>query len=120
MNVGMKNDSSKWKFWVILSGILLLFAALRWPLLNVPMERDEGEYATIGLGMLHGIPPYSDSYTMKLPGAASLYALVFLCLGPTARAIHVALLIVNTVTILLIACLGRRLLGMGGGLFAAA
>lgn len=99
--------------------MVLLFVALRAPLVNVPMERDEGEYATIGLGMIHGIPPYLDSYTMKLPGAASMHALIYLVLGPSARSIHMALLFLNAVTIILIAFVARRFCKEEGALFAA-
>lgn len=107
-------------FYFILIGIVLLFASLRWPLLNVPMERDEGEYATIGQGILRGTPPYLETYTMKLPGAASCHALIFWLLGPTARSLHIALLVINSASIILVAILGRRLNGPSASLFAAA
>jgi hypothetical protein len=107
-------------FWFYLLGIVLVFAALRWPMLDVPMERDEGEYATIGLGIYHGIPPYQEAYTMKLPGAASLHALIFKCLGPSVRSIHLALLAINAVTILLVALVGRKLIAPSAGLLAGA
>lgn len=108
------------KFWISLAALLLLFAALRLPLLDVPLERDEGEYATMGLGILRGTPPYAEAYTMKFPGTAAAYALIFSCLGASARAVHLGLLLVNAASILLVALLGRRLVGGSGGLFAAA
>ncbi len=111
---------SSFAFGSILLGIVLLFAALRWPLLNVPMERDEGEYALMGLGILRGIPPYLEAYTMKLPGAAFLYAISFWLFGPSPHSIHLALLLVNAAAIVLVAFLGRRWIGITGGLFAAA
>ncbi|MBI4025522.1 MAG: hypothetical protein HY360_11115 [Verrucomicrobia bacterium] len=103
-----------------LAAIVLVFATLRWPLLDACMERDEGEYAAIGLGILHGVPPYREAYTMKLPGAASLHAVIFWLMGPTAHSIHLALLGINGVTIALVGLLGRRLMGTAAGLFAAA
>jgi hypothetical protein len=43
-------------------------AALRLRLLDVPLDRDEGEYAYIGQLLLQGIPPYAQAYNFKLPG----------------------------------------------------
>lgn len=120
MNWLARFSSPKGRFLTILFGIALLFIALRLPALHIPMERDEGEYATIGLGMLHGIPPYLDGYTMKFPGGAAMYALAFAILGPSAHSIHLALMIVNALTLLLIGFLGRRLAGPSAGWFAAA
>ncbi|MDD2709589.1 MAG: glycosyltransferase family 39 protein, partial [Verrucomicrobiae bacterium] len=108
------------RFSLILTGIVLVIACLRLPLLDAPMERDEGEYATMGLGMLRGTPPYQETYTMKWPGTAAMYALIFKCLGPTTRALHAALLIINGLAVILVALTGRRLLGARAGLFAGA
>jgi hypothetical protein len=47
---------------------MLLFAAIRWCLRDMPLERDEGEYAYAGPLILQGIPPYQIAYNMKLPG----------------------------------------------------
>jgi len=108
------------KFYLALTAIVLIFAILRYPFLEVPLQRDEGEYATMGLGILHGIPPYLEAYTMKLPGAAFLYAVIFWFLGPSTHSIHLTLLLVNAANMLLVAFLGRRWIGATGSLFAAA
>ncbi len=113
-----ESDRSYFSFWVFI--IALFFTILRWPLVDVPMERDEGEYATMGLGILHGIPPYLEAYTMKWPGAASMYAIIFWLLGPTAKSVHLALLLLNVLSIVMVAILGRRFLGKRAGLFAGA
>jgi len=87
---------------------------------NIPMERDEGEYATLGLGMLHGIPPFQEAYTMKLPGGAAMYALIFAVLGHSARAIHVGLTFFNAATIVGVGWMTWRLFGKAASCFAAA
>ncbi len=118
--MSLPQDFTRRRFTVWLGMIVLGFAALRGPLVRVPMERDEGENAMMGLGMLHGIPPYSDAYMMKLPGGAALDALIFATLGPTTRSLHLALLLMNVVSIAMVGWLGRSLISGSAGLFAAA
>ena len=48
--------------------VLLLAGGIRYRLLDVPLERDEGEYAYAGRLILDGVPPYQGIYNMKLPG----------------------------------------------------
>lgn len=60
--------------------ILLIFAA-RIRLLEVPLERDEGEYAYIGGLMLQGVAPYGVAANMKLPGTNAAYALIMALFG---------------------------------------
>ena len=75
--------------------VLIIVAYTRIRLLNVPLERDEGEYAYMGQLLLKGIPPYLNAYTMKLPGVSAVYALFMFLFGQTAFGIHLGLLIVN-------------------------
>ena len=49
-----------------------------------------------------------------------MHALIFLLLGPTPKAIHVALLGINLCTVGAVGWVGRRYLGDAAGLFAAA
>lgn len=48
---------------------LVFLAGVRLRLADVPLERDEGEYAYAGQLILDGIPPYRLAYNMKFPGA---------------------------------------------------
>lgn len=101
--------------------IILGFAAfVRLRLLDLPLERDEGEYAYAGQLMLQGIPPYKLAYNMKLPGTYVAYALIMATFGQTTGGIHLGLILVNSVTILLVYLLGRRLFGSLCGVVAAA
>jgi len=47
---------------------ILSFALIRFRLRDMPLERDEGEYAYAGQLILEGIPPYHLAYNMKFPG----------------------------------------------------
>ena len=100
--------------------ILLFVVVVRVRLLDVPLERDEGEYAYAGQLMLRGIPPYEQVYNMKLPGAYAAYALFLALFGQTARAVRLGLLLVNLGAILLVFRLGRRFSGDVAGVAAAA
>ena len=59
---------------------------MRAPLLGLPFERDEGEYAYAGQLMLHGIPPYKFAYSMKFPGTYAFYAMIMSVFGQTTFA----------------------------------
>jgi 4-amino-4-deoxy-L-arabinose transferase-like glycosyltransferase len=100
--------------------VLLLFAAIRWRLRDMPLERDEGEYAYAGQLILQGIPPYQIAYNMKLPGTYAAYAVIMGIFGQTAAGIRIGLLLANTLTILLVFSLGKRLLGTLAGVVAGA
>ena len=106
--------------WLIVAVIIIITAGLRFSLLDVPLERDEGEYAYAGQLILQGIPPYLHVYNMKLPGIYAAYALILAVFGQTHTAIHMGLLIINAVTILLIFLLAKYLTDSFAGVFAAA
>ncbi len=63
--------------------VVLLAAFIRYRLLDMPLERDEGEYAYAGQLILQGIPPYELAYNMKLPGTYYAYALGMAVFGQT-------------------------------------
>ncbi len=106
--------------YVILLLIMVVTGLFRFHLLEVPFERDEGEYAYAGQLIQQGVPPYQEVYNMKFPGIYALYALFLTLFGATHQAIHFALLLTNLVTILLIYLLGTRILNQAGALTAAA
>ena len=107
--------------WFILAlFIAAVVAAIRIRLLDLPLERDEGEYAYAGQLMLQGIPPYQFAYNMKFPGTYAAYALIMSIFGQSIVGIHLGLLVVNIATITLIFSLGRRLIDSTAGIAAAA
>lgn len=111
--------SSCWVWGAILI-IILLTALIRIHLLQVPLERDEGEYAYAGQLILQGILPYTEVYNMKMPGIYAVYALILAIFGQTHTGIHLGLLLVNTATIILVFLLGKRLFDPLTGVVAGA
>jgi hypothetical protein len=93
---------------------------MRVRLLDLPLERDEGEYAYMGQLILDGIPPYSQAYNMKLPGIYFLYALVMFVFGQTGTGIHLGLLFFNVASIVLMYFIGKSLVNEWVGTSASA
>src|SRR5262245_3650108 len=106
--------------WVVVSLALIVTAAIRIRLLNIPLERDEGEYAYAGQRILWCVPPYRLAGNMKLPGTYAAYAAIMAAFGQSTAAIHLGLLLINAGAIILVYLIGRRLLGPLGGLAACA
>ncbi|RII25018.1 MAG: hypothetical protein CXR31_15315 [Geobacter sp.] len=106
--------------YTLLALVLAVVAYVRIRLLQVPLERDEGEYAYMGQLLLNGIPPYVHAYSMKLPGVSVMYALFMGLFGQTPFGIHLGLLLVNGICILLVYLLALRLFDRNAAFPAAA
>jgi hypothetical protein len=106
--------------WLGVLIVLLLVVFVRYRLLDMPLERDEGEYAYAGQLILQGIPPYQMAWNMKMPGTYCADALGMAQFGQTAAGIHATLIIVNSLTIIFVFLLGRRLFGAVAGIAACA
>ncbi len=89
--------------------VLLFTAGVRWRLLEVAFERDEGEFAYIAQQMLDGVPPYKSGYAMKMPGIYAAYALSMIVFGETIRGVHLGAGLVNLASIVLVFLIARRL-----------
>ena len=105
--------------WVIAVLVILLCVGVRVRLGDMPLERDEGEYAYIGQLILQGDAPYRDAYNMKLPGTYLAYAVSMAIFGQTPAGIHLGLALVNAATIWLMFLLGKRILDAVSGVVAA-
>lgn len=111
----------RWRVWLLLGAILLAGAAVRWRLLDFPLERDEGEYAYNAQLLLEGIPPYRLAHaSQKLPGVSLMSALALALWGELPRGLHFGLLLTNAASTLLLFFLVRRLVDVRAALFAAA
>ena len=108
-----------WEWWALLA-TLLFSAYVRYRLLAIPLERDEGEYAYAGQLILQGIPPYLGVYNMKLPGVYAAYAAILALFGQTISGIHLGLLLINAITTFMIFLVGKRLSNTLAGVVAAA
>lgn len=100
---------SRGEKWICLGLILLFVIIVRIRLLDVPLERDEGEYAYMGQMLLQGVPPYDAAYSMKFPGTALMYALNMSLFGQTIQGIHLGLLVFNCLTVLSVYFLCKRI-----------
>ena len=101
--------------------ILAVVTAIRVRLWNMPLERDEGEYAYAGQLLLQDVSPYKAAYnvTLKLPGTCVAYALIMMVFGQTAAALHAGVILVNLATAVLVFVMARRIYGDGSGVVAA-
>jgi len=120
----MNSDIKKYNIsgyfaWMMLTLIVSLTVVLRLSMLNIPLERDEGEYAYMGQLLLQGIPPYFMAYSMKLPGLSFIYAIVMGVFGQSISAIHLGLLIFNGIAVILVFLLTRYFSDEIAGVWAA-
>ena len=87
--------------WVGLCGILVFTSAVRLRLLDVPFERDEGEYAYGGQLILEGLGNGVPLQNIK-PTIYTIYALIMSVFGQSPQGIHFGLLCINGTSILLL------------------
>jgi len=118
-NRARPESSPPWALLAILAALAFV-AYVRLHFADVPLERDEGEYAYAGQLILKGIPPYELAYNMKFPGTYYAYAAILALFGQTPWGIHTGLLFVNAATVFLVFAVGRRLVGEYAGAVAAA
>ncbi len=100
--------------WLVLAACA--FVALRAPLVSLPLQRDEGEYAYIAWRMEQGDVPYRDAFNQKPPATFVAYRLAFALFGRSPEAIRIFLHLWSAVTALALYGLVR---GLAGALAAA-
>ncbi len=105
--------------YVLLAFTLLLFSGIRWRLRDMPLQRDEGEYAYMGQLLLQGIPPNQFAYSMKLPGTSAAYAVILGIFGQTPAGIHSGLMLLNAATALLLLMIALRMFEKPPAVFAS-
>lgn len=69
----------------------VVFVLVRVPFADLPLERDEGDYAYVAWRMLEGDAPYRDAFDQKPPGIYAVYAGLFALGGRSGVAIHLML-----------------------------
>ena len=107
-------------YYGLLALIILSVALIRFRLRDMPLERDEGEYAYAGQLLLQGIPPYQLAYNMKFPGTYVAYAPILAVFGQTPAGVHLGLTLVNAATVFLVFLLAARLFDPLTGVVACA
>jgi hypothetical protein len=105
--------------WFSLFIILISAGIIRYGLIDVSLERDEGEYAYAGQLILQGIPPYQEIFNMKWPGIYAAYALLLAVFGETHQGIHIGLLLINALTTIFIFLIARRIIHLLGAVVSA-
>jgi hypothetical protein len=105
---------------VLFALVLLLVMMVRFHALQVPLERDEGEYALMGQLILDGVPPYQEASNMKLPGIYYAYAAIMVVFGQTIQGIHLGLLVINLLSTIILFLIARRMLGYAGAALTGA
>ena len=99
--------------------VVLLTLILRLPLLNIPLERDEGEYAYIAWRLDYGELPYRDWVDQKPPGVFWAYrAALAIPIDPVC-AIHLLVLIVSAASACTLFFVAIRFVGRPWALTAA-
>ncbi len=98
---------------------IIFFGLIRYRVREMPLERDEGEYAYSGQLILQGIPPYKLAYNMKLPGIYLAYAGALAAFGESPAGVHLGLLFVNAVAVLLAFALTLQMFGQLAAIVAA-
>src|SRR5262249_56042265 len=78
--------------WLLVAAVVLAAGVIRLRLIDVPLDRDEGEYAYFGQLLLDAIPPYAGAYNLKLPGIYDAYALVLGVFVQTTAGIRAGLI----------------------------
>lgn len=104
----------------ILGLVLLTVTMFRVRMLDIPLERDEGEYAYMGQLILQGTPPYAAAYNMKFPGVYYIYAFFMAIFGQSVVGVHLGLLMVNFGAIVLVFLLAKKWFSGNAALAGAA
>lgn len=105
--------------WCVVLAAVVTASIIKLHLLDIPLERDEGEYAYIAQLLMRGEPLYTSAYSMKLPAIYFVYAAFMALFGQTPYGIHMGLLLITAVTIVLVFLLARRMFGSYAGVMAA-
>jgi len=119
--MAIANRTGRVIFWLVVIAVLTLFAILRAPYLEMPLERDEGTYLVLGNQVAQGATPYADVYEMKPPGLFYTYALLTAIGGYSfegARDITLLLHLANAFLLFLLLYRARWLWGALGAMIA--
>lgn len=99
--------------------LLTLILLISLPILTYPLGRDQGEFATIGRGILNGRVPYVDLWNPKPPAVFYVYAAAMALFGQTAPALRAIDLLIAPLILWAVYWLGARFHGGRVGLWAA-
>lgn len=104
---------------VLALSIGLLVIAIRAPLMDLPLERDEGGYAFIAWRMALGETPYLDWFDQKPPGIFAAYRVALSLADDAVIGIRALAAVFSAASSIALFYLVRALLGVGAGLMSA-
>ncbi len=96
---------------LLITIFFVVFFALRWNSINMPFERDEGEYAYSGWLLRHNISPYEHSFLQKPPMIIYIYALGQIINETALWPPRVIAIFFDLITIFLIGLLAKKEIG---------
>jgi 4-amino-4-deoxy-L-arabinose transferase-like glycosyltransferase len=105
--------------YLVLLVFLLFFSLVRLNLADIPLERDEGEFAYMAQLMLKGTAPYTEAYNMKMPFIYLIYQFKMMLLGQSTAGIRHGLLLANLLSIFLVFKISKKLLSTIGALISS-
>ena len=97
----------------------LLVIAIRAPLMDLPLERDEGEYAYIAWRMTLGETPYLDWFDQKPPGIFAAYRVALSLADDAVIGFRALAAVFSAASSIALYYLVRGLLGVGAGLMSS-
>ena len=108
---------------LLAASLVLIVTAIRLPLLPIPLERDEGEYAYIAWRLGYNELPYRDWFDQKPPAVFYVYRFALILPLEPIRAIHFVALLFSATSACALFFLGLRFMGrfwawLAGALFA--
>jgi MFS family permease len=101
------------------AAIALCAVAVRAPLFDLPLERDEGEYAYIAWRLAAGETPYLDWFDQKPPGVFLAYRAALALPGDPVVAIRAVAALFCAGSAVALFAVGRALLGTGAAVAAS-
>jgi 4-amino-4-deoxy-L-arabinose transferase-like glycosyltransferase len=96
-------------YWFILIAAILFSFFVRLRLSDMPLERDEGEFAYIAQLILDGESPF-DAYNYKIPGVSYMYAFFMTVFGETDTGIRMGVAVVNIISLIFLFLIVKRLI----------
>jgi hypothetical protein len=105
---------------IALLAVLGCSFAWRWQWVDVPLERDEGEYGYFGQLLRDGGVPYADAQHMKLPGVYFVYGAAFSFFPDSATTLRTVASVAHLVATAFLYLLAQRWLSPLAALLAAA
>ena len=117
---GLRRRPSARQTILVVVGLILIAAAVRIPLLGIPLERDEGEYAYIAWRLGHNELPYRDWVDQKPPAVFWTYRAALALPFDPIRAVHLAALLFSAASSCALFFLALRFMNRFWALVAAA